>query len=455
VKLFVHYYEKEGKDKDKGKPNLEVIFQSGEFNLQANEQQFKYLMFVGKKYLNPRKIKSALSAQVAEAKEVATSKIKEKIEDFQKSVPKEDMVTPIKERVTSTLDAYKWIVYIHFNKGVFRVPLQFLLSPDPAEGLAGEQKTIENPLSPTVEESTPAPSIETLLGTNSTELCEVKYEGMDLAFENNINGQGVVVQLGSFQATGLDHPKLPSVVTLLPLKVTEEEKAHKLEDVDSLVFRYKRKRKNPSQEDPAPDEEYLTDVWFRLQGMQVKISSKPNHPGLKLGVGLPDIQNLVNKAVNLIQERKSDIDLIRENAKKIDFGVKWGVELGNCEVLLEEVDQSGGTSTGVYRPYGTVRLSDAQRQSITKSYFELETQLVKAKTSLLLQENEKEELVAKVTSLQNALLALEEDKMLKLKKLTDDLSSLEAKFIDAKVTIAQHQMENDNLKTEVKRLSKK
>jgi len=264
-----------------------------------------------------------------------------------------------------------------------------------------------------------------------------------------------VVQLGSFQATGLDHPKLPSVITLLPLKVTEEEKAHKLEDVDSLVFRYKRKRKNPSQEDPAPDEEYLTDVWFRLQGMQVKISSKPNHPGLKLGVGLPDIQNLVTKAVNLIQERKSDIDLIRENAKKIDFGVKWGVELGNCEVLLEEVDQSGGTSTGVYRPYGTVRLSDAQRQSITKSYFELETQLVKAKTSLLLQENEKEELVAKVTSLQNALLALEEDKMLKLKKLTDDFTSLEAKFIDAKVTIAQHQMENDNLKTEVKRLSKK
>lgn len=68
--------------------------------------RLKYLMFVGRKYLNPRKIKAALSAQVESAKEAAKEKIKEKVDEFQKSTPKEDMVTPIKEKVTNTLDAY-------------------------------------------------------------------------------------------------------------------------------------------------------------------------------------------------------------------------------------------------------------------------------------------------------------------------------------------------------------
>lgn len=66
-------------------------------------------MFVGRKYLNPRKIKAALSAQVESAKEAAKEKIKEKVDEFQKSTPKEDMVTPIKEKVTNTLDAYAYI----------------------------------------------------------------------------------------------------------------------------------------------------------------------------------------------------------------------------------------------------------------------------------------------------------------------------------------------------------
>lgn len=457
VKLFIHYFERETKTQEKGKPNLEVIFQSGEFNLQSNEQQFKYLAFVGRKYLNPRKIKAALSAQVKQAKETAATKLKETMDDLQKTNSKEDLVTPIKGKVQSTLEAYKWVVYIHFNKGVFKVPLQFFLSPDvPAEKPA----IMDNPLAPTPSDLE-SPSIEDLLSANSTDLCELKYDSMDLAFENNLNGQGVVIQLGSFQATGLDHPKLPSVVTLLPLKITEEEKAHQLEDIESLVFRYKRKRRvlrslEVSTDDlNAPiDEDYLTDVWFRLQGMQVKISSKPNHPGLKMGMGLPDIQALVNRAVSLIQERQSDIEVVKANAAKIDTSdVKWGVELGNSEVVLEEIDKNGAPNT--FKSYGTVRLADAQRQAITKAYMDLETQLIKAKTSLLMQETERDDFNTKIAALEKAVAAADDIAAQKTKKLNDDFLALESKFIQAKVTIAQHQMENDNLQSQINRLSKK
>lgn len=230
------------------------------------------------------------------------------------------------------------------------------------------------------------------------------------------------------------------------------KKNHYVQDVESLVFRYKRRRKHITSDDPSPDEEYTVDVWVRLQGMQVKLSSKPDQPA-DAGMGLPDIQDLVNKAVALIQERKSDIDLIRENAKHIDFGVKWGVEVGNCEVLLEEIEKDGVKSTGVYKPYGVVRLSDAQRHSLAKNYVDLEDQLVKAKTSLAMKENEKEDMVTKISSLQNALLTLEADKVERLKKITDEFTALEAKFVQAKITIAQHQMDNDNLKSQISRLS--
>lgn len=77
-----------------------------------------------------------------------------------------------------------------------------MLADDAPEAAAEEKPAaVSNPLFDAAEEASPAkqPSFEELLGTNSKDLCEVKYDGMDLAFENNMNGQGVVVQLGQFQ----------------------------------------------------------------------------------------------------------------------------------------------------------------------------------------------------------------------------------------------------------------
>lgn len=129
-----------------------------------------------------------------------------------------------------------------------------------------------------------------------------------------------------------------------------------MDSVESLVFRYKRRyalipyhflRINPfysgarllllllKSQMPTTitllkcgsdcrECKYVASFWvgtlFTLF-LQVKISSKPNHPGIKLGMGLPDIQALVNKAVNLIQERKSDIEVLRKNAEQIKFGM--------------------------------------------------------------------------------------------------------------------------------------
>lgn len=56
--------------------------------------------------------------------------------------------------------------------------------------------------------------------------------------------------------------------------------------------------------------------------MQLKVTQKQNYQkSTSAGMGLPDVQALVNRVVATIQERKGDIDALRENVKQINFGM--------------------------------------------------------------------------------------------------------------------------------------
>jgi hypothetical protein len=435
VSLFVHYFERESRVKtEQPKPQLEVVFYSGEFNLHANEKQFSYLQWVGRKYLDPRKLKNTMSARVKKAKEVAAEKIK----DFQAATPQTEYVKPIKEKVSSALEAYKWTVYIHIDKGVFKVPLHFFIAPPAGHEVA---PAFSDPLA--VQANT---AVEEVISGEVDNPCELKFEHLDLALENNINGQGVVLQLGSFQATGLDHPKLPSIITLVPLVGRDDEKLPPgVSEVESLLFRYKRKRKaTRSGETPVEPEEFITEVLGRLQRMQVRIARKPNHPGFNTGgMGLPDVQGMVNKAVSLIQERRGDINALQANVKQINFDVKWSVELGNCEVSMEKAeDPSSGTI--VYKPYGTVRLVDAARPNLVGTCKDFESRLVNAKFSLAQNEVEKEEKNTIIHELQAALMKSQQEKENELSTLREQYAALEMKLVQAKMAMAQMQEEADN-----------
>jgi len=320
-------------------------------------------------------------------------------------------------------------------------------------------------IAPDTSIAVPAPIFDPLSeNTSVTEVidgevdnpCSLKFEHLDLALENNINGQGVVLQLGSFQATGLDHHKLPSIIVLEPLVGGEDDKLPEgVSEVESLLFRYKRKRRPTRSGETPVDDDFVTEVLARLQRMHVKITRKPNHPGFNTGdIGLPDVHGMINRVVALIQARKSSIDTLKQNVKQINFDVKWGVELGNCEVSMEKAeDPNAGTI--VHKPYGTVRLADSARPNLVKTCKEFETRLVTAKFALAQNEVEKEEQNTIIHELKAALAKVEAEKTSSLNLLKEQYAALEMKLVQTKMAMAQMQEEADNLSSRAGQAKKK
>ena len=87
-----------------------------------------------------------------------------------------------------------WTVYVHIDKGVFKVPLSYLIAP----GDDTQQPPADtDPLSAASQDKV----ADTIIQGNIDHPADLKFEHLDLALDNNSSGQGVVVQLGSFQVS--------------------------------------------------------------------------------------------------------------------------------------------------------------------------------------------------------------------------------------------------------------
>eukprot|EP01113_Clastostelium_recurvatum_P020145 TRINITY_DN2393_c0_g1_i1.p1 TRINITY_DN2393_c0_g1~~TRINITY_DN2393_c0_g1_i1.p1 ORF type:complete len:1118 (-),score=267.47 TRINITY_DN2393_c0_g1_i1:1140-4493(-) len=464
IRLYVKYYQQTQPGTTQTTPHMELVLHSGELNMDATKKQLnagtatlalnpiRLLQFIARKYLDPRKITQALGARVQKARAAAASKlgISGSPGDL---VPKLQVVRPLKQKVAGALDKYKWTIYIHIDKGVFRLPLHHLLAPTGDDDL-----------------------VETAPGQASTKkAAELKFGGMDWALENSHNGQTIVIHLSTFQATDMEHPKLPTSLNLIPLQIAAADTLpDELKEGDNLQFRYKRRRKflrphppgssgphppstpplgngtsgapspaTPSGSDASSADEWMTEVWGRLQGMQVKVMRRPGARAPTAGMGLPDMQAMVNKVVSAIQSRKGDIDALKQNVKDINFDVRWGIELGNVEVLMGDASSREG-GTVLYKPVGTVRLSDSNRTELIRLHNTLEGQLLQARLSLATIEADRDVHTSRIAELEH-----------NLGKLQDSYQSVEMKLVQAKMAMAEQQMENDNLRSALKRYEKK
>jgi len=189
--------------------------------------------------------------------------------------------------------------------------------------------------------------------------------------------------------------------------------------------------------------------------MQVKVQRRPGLSVLKpiAGMGLPDVQSIINKVVAGIQSRRADIDALKQNVKDIDFDVRWGIELGNCEVLLGDASSRDGGV--VYKPVGAIRINDSSRAGLLKLHRVLEEQLLNSRMSAAGMEQEREAKDERIAILERDLLRAREEKEKAVAKLHDEYQELEMRLVQAKMAGAEQQMENDNLRSALKRYEKK
>eukprot|EP01133_Synstelium_polycarpum_P004013 gene4013-4648_t len=420
--------------KEKRIPKIDLSFISSDFNIRVTKYQTNYLDFIAKKYLSPKKMKGLLQSRIKSIKS-ATKKRLNLMKDQHI-----DRTLTIKNKVEKTLQEYYWNVYVCIQKGVFYLPLQHLLEPK------SQVDEVHFP---------------DFVGSDGNALSEFKVEQLGIALQNKAEGQNIVFKVGTFEATGIEHPKLTTSTTLRPLPIPEDEAIpSQLSDSTNLLVTYKRHQKKLNSSLVAVDgeiDEWVADVLVRLQGTQVQVVKKPsasskNASGKKVpGLKIPDVQQFITKLVNTLESKKQDIDNLKKGIKKVKLGITWGIELGNCEILMGNKSKN----MDFIQPKGRIRITDTNRKINAKAYKDIEQELLKKTMDSAKSEMEKDDYNEKINALTEELEKLKKQNNDELLTLKTEYMTLESKFVQTKMAMAEMEDENASLKHDLKRFSKK
>ncbi|EGG20705.1 hypothetical protein DFA_00566 [Cavenderia fasciculata] len=436
VSLYLRVSRSNNLYHEKRIPKIDISFISSDFNFRLTRYQSNYLDYVAKKYFSPQKMKSLMNSRMKSIKSLAKKRLQ--IMKNQKL----DRTLTIKNKVEKTLQQYYWSVYINVQKGVFYLPLQHLLEPKKSrtEALLSEL---------------------TLGGAQagiSEDLCEFKVEMLGMALQNKNDGQNVVFKVGRFEANGIEHPKLTTSTSLCPLPVPDDEVIpSRQSDATNLLVTYKRRPKALNSQLILIDNEmadWLTEVNVRLQGMQVKVIKK-SVSGLPVekkpkGLKIPDLQNFITKLVSTWQSKKDDIHNIKKGIQKVKLDIVWGVELGNCEILMGNKSKD----KDVYFPKGTIRITDTNRKINARAYKDIEQELLKKTLDSAKSEMEKDDYNERINELEQQLESVKQQQSKELLQMKQEYMSLESKFIQTKMSLAEMEDEREALKFELKKYKK-
>eukprot|EP01132_Coremiostelium_polycephalum_P004868 gene4868-6068_t len=430
ISLFLRVSRSNELLNEKRIPKIDVSFISTDFNYKLTSRQSQYLDFIGNKYLAPKKIRSLLRSRISR-------ETKKRLKAM--DTKHQDRTLTIKNKVEKTLQRYYWNVYISIQRGEFFLPLQYFLDPKSAKKIHELEQQ-------------PQPFIF----DDEQPLSQLKAERLGIILQNNVEGQVIVIKVGSFEAHGIDHPKLSTTTILRPLPIPEDEiiPAPNLNDTNLLVT-YRRKQKKIVESNTilvdGEMDEWVTDVWVKLQGTQVKVMKKYVPPGTaksssptKKKIKMPDIKNFITKVVGVLERKKDKLSDIKKGIKKVHLNLKWGVELGNCEILLGEKSKpaiKGESGTTIYssdeRPKGIIKITDTNRKVNAKAYKDMEFELLKKNSERAETEVEKELYTNKIAQLEEELKNLKKRSEMEKEVLVKQYQELEGKFIESKYALAE------------------
>jgi len=269
-------------------------------------------------------------------------------------------------------------------------------------------------------------------------LAEAKFERFEVAVDNSISSQSVVIKLRSAEITGIDHPRSPVTFELRSKADNFAQNSTNNQTVHLVYDRQSPKNQPQSM-----------SIWGRLQGVHIKSIAKPVLiKGLASKATNIDINSIATGLFNRFQAsaetRKKMIDRVKEGVEIAShvseevapggFNVKWGAEFGDCEVEYLQKE-----SDGTLRHVGSVKLSN-NNNNAEKAGAAMEEQLIKIKTDLAIVTGEKLEL-------QGAVQQSRERE----KKASSESENLGRLLADLKMQSAEMQSENERLQNELKK----
>lgn len=446
-------------------PKIDLSFISSDFNFKITTQQSLFLDHVGNKYLSPKKMKNLLGARISKEAKKRLKSLDDK---------HLDKTITIKNKVEKTLQRYYWNSFISIQKGDFFLPLAHFLEPkekSKKEGTTDDTSsstTTNQPSGPlemitnVVQDLNIIPTVTGTTGeqlsTNEDQqsnienqpLSELKVENLGIILQNNQQGQTIIFKIGSFEAYGIDHPKLSTSTILRPLPIPEDEFIPAPNtDTTNLFVTYKRRQKAhaaSTRSDILIDEEldeWTTDVWVKLQGTQVRVMKKhvnPNQKKIKSlsskkKIKMPDVKNFITKVVSLVERKRDKISQVKKGIKKVNLDIKWGIELGNCEILLGEKSKNSiysGSDFVIspdYQPKGIIKITDTNRKINAQAYRDIEEELLKKNSEYATAEEEKDEYNNRIGALLAEIDKLKQSHHTELSEIRSQYQELEAKFV--------------------------
>jgi len=450
LKLFITFNQHDLTEEDGEVHSVnetEWAVQLGAVNLKLNDDQF--IQFVNLIKVGRKDIMAIIkkSKKVNSLKDKVKDKVKSKMEEGKEmlnsnQLPDMEGLKDIKERVEGIKDKIEQAVHRNFvtfvfraEKGTFDIPYRALMKIQNLEALKKKVAKIR-------------PKVP------------LKFENFEFGIENAHEKQNFMLKLKSMNVQELDIPKAPQFITFEPLPYDPQlVKIFNLSADETYNLRIFYSRYSPKDQDSH------SEIWIRLENMNIVFKKKPKDQRSPLPEGTPEkpstlstlstpnIEKIIQKVVSMIDSKKEKIfsgleavkqreAMIKENLGKFKMDFRWEFEMGDCHVTYSDEERSE-------KPVGTFKVSNnSQMKQVVTKFLELEHHLIQSKldTAQMMSQGqtEKDDLFRRVKDL--------EDKLSQFKK---EKEAFENKYIEAKMSLSEVQMQNQDLQRAVFILEKK
>eukprot|EP01091_Cochliopodium_minus_P018192 TRINITY_DN7302_c0_g3_i1.p1 TRINITY_DN7302_c0_g3~~TRINITY_DN7302_c0_g3_i1.p1 ORF type:complete len:1009 (-),score=368.28 TRINITY_DN7302_c0_g3_i1:56-3049(-) len=382
-------------------PYVEVVINTTQFNLSLAQKELNYIKYALNRNTEWLKQETILlrPTNVEKIEENLKSVLKETAHEIEK---KSETISKIasnlrneeySELVSMSLKAFNTASFIKIDKGSAKLPLNWTDDKD--------------------ENGEPLSSL-------------LEFTGFKIVMENHLESQSFLLDLKSIEATGLDHPKLPTQLQLAPLRKDSHPIFEDFEGNSALRFIFTRK--------PVIKEKVNNDSNIKLGLSNMRIVSKAKKDMDLNASMMSDVKDYAMEVMKSFSTQEDVQEKAKENVDKvsdaIDFlNLHWTFSLGECEFVQFDSSIKDTSQQSNHLARGQVRLSHVDQNSLVNKFNDMEQQLIESKMKSVGIESDKQDLIEQIRLLKQQVNKKDEE----FKNLQKDFESVNNKLVEIRL----------------------